>query len=228
MKRTLIVLGITVSVLALFSCASTPETPEEQTQPTVGQEQAPETIPLPEAQRAEAGELRQIISEYELSQFAEEDYQVAEQAFEEARASYGSDNKTSLAKYNEAIEYYNRVIDKGVDSLREKKTAQANQAKEKADSVKAQNAVPQEYQQAMSTYNQAQQSLDNKDYRQALKQYNDAISQFQSVYETALKKRQEAEKAMQQADQSIEQTQKAIQGFEEDRQTFTPDQSTGQ
>jgi hypothetical protein len=99
-KHLPIVLAVTALLLAV-SCASTPPEPP---------------APLPEAELAQAKQLKERADLYKLGPLAQAEYTAAEADLKAGEAAYGTDNAAAKTSLDKAIAGYQSVLTKAVPS----------------------------------------------------------------------------------------------------------------
>lgn len=151
------------------------------------------TAPLPEAEYKQAQELRALIEKYSLDQYAPDVYKAADARFQEGEKAYRKDNELSRAALRDAIDGFQKVIDKGFPQVQK----QADASKSAAEDAGAPIAAKSEYGAAMDTYNQAVKAGKAKQYEQSLDLFQKAKTQFDGAAKVALQKRDKVEKANQ-------------------------------
>ena len=118
------------------------------------------TAPLPEAEYKQAQELRALIEKYSLDQYAPDVYKAADARFQEGEKAYRKDNELSREALRDAIDGFQKVIDKGFPQVQK----QADASKSAAEDAGAPIAAKSEYGAAMDTYNQAVKAGKAKQY----------------------------------------------------------------
>jgi len=155
------------------------------------------TAPLPEAEYKQAQELRALIEKYSLDQYAPDVYKAADARFQEGEKVYRKDNELSRAALKDAIDGFQKVIDKGFPQVLAGSQKQADASKNAAEDAGAPVAVKSDYAAAMDTYNQAVKASKAKQYEQSLDLFQKAKTQFDGAAKVALQKRDKVEKANQ-------------------------------
>ncbi len=198
----LLILIITALIL---SCATTPD----------------ETVyVLPETERNQAIGLQQQIEEYDLGSLVQTEYQAAEARYLDGDKAYNTDNKTSKEAFDEAIAYYQTVIEKGFPILTDNTKKETDASLTLADELKAGVAVKDDYDKAKEVYNNAVTEQEAGNYEKAIELFEEADGLFQQVYEIAKEKKEKAELAIQEALDSLkaseEKAKEAEQAIEEE------------
>jgi hypothetical protein len=153
------------------------------------------TAPLPEAEYKQAQELRALIQKYNLDQYSPDVYKAADTRFLEGEMEYRKDNELSREALNDAIDGYQKVIDKGFPQAVAGSQKQADASKSAAENAGAPVAAKSEYGAAMDTYNQAVKAGKAKQYEQSLDLFPKAKTQFDGAAKVALQKRDKVEQA---------------------------------
>ena len=199
----LLLLIITTLIL---SCATTPD--EEET-----------VYVLPETERNQAIGLRQQIEEYDLGSLVQTEYQSAEAKYLDGDKAYNTDNKTSKEAFDEAVAYYQTVIEKGFPILTDNTKKETDASLALADELKAGVAVKDDYDKAKEVCGNAVAEQEAGNYEKAIELFEEANSLFQQVYEKAKEKKEKAELAIQEALDSLkaseEKAKEAEQAIEE-------------
>ncbi len=189
MRKALpIVLAVTAFLLAV-SCASTPPEPP---------------VPLPEAELAQAKQLKEKADLYKLGPLAQAEYTAAEADLKAGEAAYGKDNAVAKASLDKAIAGYQSVLDKGgsvyLGSLHDRAAA----AKKSADDLKASVAVKDDYAKAQAVYDRALAAKSAGDLAAATKDYEEARALFEAATRVATEKRDKARAAGAEVDKALE------------------------
>jgi hypothetical protein len=166
----------------LVSCKTAPK-PAVEPEPTP-EPVAPAAVPKPEAEYAQAKELRATVTQFGLDKYDAATFQKAEASFKEGEAAYDDDNAASKAAFQQAIAGYQKVIDGGFPALTADRKKAADAAKADADSVKAGVAVKSDYSAAQNLYNQALAAEKAKDYPKALDLYEQSRARFAAAAKT--------------------------------------------
>jgi hypothetical protein len=189
MKKYLpIVLAMTAFLLAV-SCASTPPEPP---------------APLPEAELAQAKQLKEKVDLYKLGPLAQAEYTAAETDLKAGEAAFGTDNATAKTSLDKAIDGYQSVLDKGgplyLGTIHDRTAA----AKKSADDLKASVAVKDDYAKAQAVYDRALAAKAAGDLATATKDFEDARVLFEAVAKVAKEKRDKALTASTDLDKALE------------------------
>jgi len=160
----------------------------------VGCKTAPKpTAALPEAEYKQAKDLRALIEKYSLDQYAPDVYRTADDRFQVGEQAYGKDNELSMAALQDAIDGFQKVIDKGFPQVQKGADASKSAAEDAGAPVAAKN----EYNAALDTYNQAVKAGKAKQYGQSLDLFPKAKAQFDTAAKVALQKKDQVDKANQ-------------------------------
>ncbi len=179
----------------------------------------------PEAELAQAKDLKQQADAYNLGTYAPDEYAAAEKALKDGEAAYGTDNAAAKTSLDAAITGYNAVLTKGGPLYLGTLKTKSDASKKSADDLKASVAVKDDYAKAKEVYDRAVKEADAKDYANASKDFPQAASMFDAVAVVAKDKRDKAAKAMEQVTQDM--TASEQQAAEADKELqdagFTPE-----
>jgi len=222
MKRILLILGVLALSVFLFSCQTAPEEapPEEEPEAEPIEEAA---VPAPDDLQTEATELRDLIMQYDLGQYAEDAYDTGENAYLTAEDAYGTDNELATELYTEAIPSYETVVSVGVGELQSDWESQIETANAEAQELKAPRAMPDAYQNARDTLEDAQSAFEDNEYATAAALYSESLEDHRSVVNQTREKRERALNALDDIDSDIQSTQGDIEELERQQQTFDPE-----
>ncbi len=212
---------LVLSIIALavvVSCASAPEPAPEPTPPPVATAPAPPAVPRPDAEQARARELRDVVLEYELSQFASQEFQEAEALFAAGEAAIGRDNDAARLSYEQAIARYTTVIERGVTSVVTRKRSEVQQARQQADSIRSRVTQQQTYDRAVAEAETAEAHLTGERFLEAVASFDQARDGFLSAYRSANELRERARRAIDSADAAISGSERDITDLESDLQ----------
>lgn len=216
-SRTVLLLGI---LAFLIGCASDPEAaPEEEqpAEPAPSAEEAPaeEAPDVPVDLLAEAEELREVIIEYDLAQYANDRFVEGEERFEAGQTAYEDESfEEAQAELTFAVEAYEQVIDAGMPNLVGPAAEEASAARQTARDARAHVALSSAYQPVERTFNQAESARQNEEWVTALTSYREVTPRFGELAERAGQRRQEAEAAIERARQRLQQTEQRRQELE--------------
>ena len=217
MKQLPKLLTVLITLLVVLSCATAPEAPpEEPAPPDVSVLPEVETVARPEAERERARELRAAIENYELADFAPDDYQEGEVLFNIAEQAYDVDNETAQANYVLAIARYEIVVNQGIERISANKRTEVEEAKQQADSIKARVTQTGVYENAQEEFERAETRLAAMQYLDALDSFDGARDGFMTAYRRASDARQRAQRALNDADGTISESESEIEGLQED------------
>lgn len=204
MKNILVSIIIIFLVIFSFSCNSDPEVVED-TQDT-------ETIQAerPETEYNQAKTLRTLISKYSLNNYAETDFDDAETNFTNGESNYEKDNEASKSALYKAIAKYNVVIETGFPLLIEDKKEDVDPVKEDSEKLKAHNASPENYQNALSVYNQALEEKEAGNYEKSVELMEQAKTLFDELYSEVVQKRDRAQAQLDALNQSLENAEQQV------------------
>ena len=188
MKNVFISVFIIFIVLLSFSCNSDPEVVDEP-------EDTTETVQAerPETEYNQAKGLRDLIARYKLGNYAETDFQDAETSYLDGESNYEQDNDASKSAFYKAIAKYNVVIEMGFPLLIDEKREEVDPVKLESEDLKAQVAVPDNYQNALNVYNEALQEKEAGNYEKSVELMEEAKTLFDAVHTEVVQKRDRAQ-----------------------------------
>ena len=190
---------------------------------------APETVPPPDEAYDTAKTLRSQITEFELAQYNESEFQAGESQFADGEVAYETEEyATAEEAFNLAIDSYTIVIRDGFRAIAGARREEATSAKAQADEVKASVAVADDYAEALDLYNQAVAAADEGDDQRAAELFENAAVLFAQVFESASAKRRQALDALGRVDQRIEALDVQRESLEEDARRDLEEQDTDQ
>ena len=198
MKRLVPLAAMIGAISLVMSCASTPPqkpTPTPTPTPTAEQPQAA----APDAELAQAKDLKQKVDALGLGDYDPQDYTAANKDFQDGQDAYGKDNAASKKSLDSAIKGYNAVLDTGGGQYLAKRQSDAEASKKAADDLKASVAVKDDYAAANDLYKKALEEKTAKDIENAGKDFASAKDGFDAVAKTAQEKKDAAQQAMQDA-----------------------------
>lgn len=205
MKRLLPLAVMAGALFLVMSCASTPPQKPAEPAPEQPKEQPKEQPPAqpqaaaPDAELAQAKDLKQKVDDWGLGDYAPDDYAAANKDLQAGEDSYGKDNAASKKSLDSAITGYNAVIAKGGPQYLAKGQSDAETSKKAADDLKASVAVKDDYAKAEETYQRAVKEKNALDIDAAAKDFSAARDEFDAVAKTAQQKKDAALQAMQSA-----------------------------
>ena len=222
MKRTLLIIGVLALTVFLFSCQTAPEAAPEEEAPA---EQPPEeeAAPLPDELRVRADELRDLVAQYELAQYARDEWSTAEEAYLAGEDAYGEDNEQAAQLYRTAVDNYETVVRVGVGELQSQWESDIQQLNAQAQELKAPRAMPDAYQDARTTLEEGQSALDAAEYDSAATLYSESLEKHRSVVNQTREKRERALSALDEIDSNIQSTEGEIEELEQQQRTFDPE-----
>lgn len=201
MKGILRLSMIVVSIAVLVSCAGDPE-PVPNTEPATREPKAsgePE-VPPPTELRDRAEELREMIVEYQLAQYAEPSFEAGETAYRRGIDAYGKDNRTSEESLKEAVEAFQTVHDAGFRELVVKRRNVVEEQIEAGIDARADVAVRELWTDATESLAEADEAADAGEYPVALVLYDEAMEDFAEATAEAEDKRRRALQAVEDAE----------------------------
>lgn len=212
MKRsTKYVLFATAIALAFSACASAPEPEPEEVQQPVASDT--ETV---ESWREQAVILREQIVEAELSQYAMEEFEQGDAQLSSGDEQRALDEDAALEHYRNATESFRQVIDQAFADVVDPAQSDAQDAKSRADEVRAERGAPEPYEQGEARYTEAESARAQREFTPSLEGYRGAQESFEEAYEIASERRDRAREAMEAADQAISETEETTQELEDE------------
>ncbi len=201
MKLSYRFLAVFAGAVILASCASAPKpAPQTQTQ----------TAAAPDAELQHAKDLKAQDEKYGLDKQVPAAYERGVAALTAGQEAMGTDNATAKTKLDEAIAAFQEVYDTGMPVLVADREQEMAKAKQQALDAKANNAVPDQFQQAQSLEQQATEKKNAKAYTEAYDLLPKARAAYLAAADAAKKKRLVAEQALKNADAQIEQTKSTV------------------
>jgi len=197
MRRLVPLAVMTGALFLVISCASTPPQKPQTPTPTPTPEQL--QAAAPDAELAQAKDLKQKVDAIGLGDYDPQDYDAANKDLQAGQDSYGKDNAASKKSLDSAIKGYNAVLDTGGGKYLAERQSAAEASKKAADDLKASVAVKDDYGAANDTYQKALKEKDARDIENAGKDFGSAKDAFDAVAATARQKRDAAQQAMQDA-----------------------------
>lgn len=165
----------------------------------------PEPVPPPDEARDTARTLRAQILEFDLAQYAEDEFEVGETQFTTAEVAFETeDYETAEQAYNLAIDRYTIVIRDGFQTIAGTRREEATEAKALADEVKASVAMAENYAEALEIYDRAVDAADAGNHQEAAELFENAALLFIRVYDQAAEKQRQALDALGRVDQRID------------------------
>jgi tetratricopeptide (TPR) repeat protein len=209
MKKLFISIFIIFLAVFYFSCNSDPEVTDEPEEP---QEEPQENVqvPKPETEYNQAKTLRDLISKYSLNNYAQSDYEEAENLFSDGENNYDKDNEASKSALYKAIAKYNVVIEMGFPLLIDEKKGEVDPVKEDSEALKANNASPDNYQKAIDTYNQALAEKEAGNYEKSIELMEEAKTLFDELYTEVVEKKDRAQAQLDALNQSIKNAEQQV------------------
>ena len=170
-------------------------------------------------------ELKAKIDKNDLSSYDAESYKKAEDLSAQISGLYESDPAKAFELSEQALNYYETVKEAGFASMMNDAKKKADEARERADSVKAAAAMKDTYEKTVNRYRHAGIAAGNKKYEQAYMGYMTAADEFDDIYEKVKVKRAQASDAMERAKARQEASSKLAK--EADREAPLPENAEG-
>lgn len=149
--------------------------------------------------RMQIDALKAKINKHDLSAYDSETYQKAQEVDGRIKNLYESDPNAAFKASEEALRYYESVVNAGFIALLDDAKKKADEAKERCDSLKAANAMKDAYNKTFMRYRQAGVLVGSQKYEQAYLGYMTAAQEFDDIYEKVKIKREQATNAMERA-----------------------------
>lgn len=209
MRRFSICLLSCLLLLSVFSCASTPKpepepaaAPEPAPVPAPAPEPAPEPVPepepspvkpevvepvkepvpLPETELAQAGELRAIIGQYKLSDYAPGEFAAGEEQYKLGEKRYNVDNEASKTALKLASRHYRTVIDTGANVILDGLQTGADASRSFASGAEADMLFPDQFAFADNKLSAAMEKRNGKFYIEAAEELTDVKDLFDALF----------------------------------------------
>jgi len=213
MKRsTRYVLLAAAVALAFTACASAPEpAPEPEPLPPI----ATDTVTV-EAQREQAVLLRQQIVDADLAQYAQTEFDRGDEQLALGDEQRELDADEAVQHYRDASASYRRVIERAFAEVVDVARSDAQDAKSRADEVRARRGAPQPYEQGEARYAEAETARAQFAFTPSLEGYRGARESFDEAYGVASERRDRAREAMDSADRAISETEDSAQNLEDE------------
>ncbi len=198
MRKALILVIVASALLA--ACATGPE-------PLVPPDEAYDTARL----------LRAQILEFELAQHAQSMFEAGEAQFNTAVAAYDEeDYETAAEVFDLAIDSYTIVLRDGFRAVAIARQEEATAEKTRAESARADVAVPEQYGRALEVYNDGIRAMDTGDNQGAAELFETAAGMFAEAWRLAVSRRREAEEAVRRAERRIQELEEQRETLEEE------------
>ncbi len=166
----------------------------------------PDPVPPPDQEYDAARALRTQIAQNDLAQFARTENQRGDAAFAAGEAAYNAgEYEAARAGFNEAIENYTVVVREGFRGQAAARKTAADAQKQRAEAARADVAVPQDFQSALTVYNQANAAVDAGRAEDAVPLYENATTLFSVAADRAEEARRRALNAVDRASARREQ-----------------------
>lgn len=149
--------------------------------------------------RQKIAELKAKIDKNNFSTSDADSYKKAQDLAAKIPGLYESDPAKALEISEAALSYYEKVNEAGFSSMVNNAKKKADEARSRADSVKAATAMKDLYAKTVNRYRAAGVSVGSKKYEQAYTGYMTAADEFNDIYEKVKVKRAQASEAMERA-----------------------------
>lgn len=175
--------------------------------------------------RMKIAELKAKIDKNNLSTYDAESYKKAQDLSAKIPGLYEPNPVKAFETSEEALNYYETVKEAGFASMMRDAKKKADEARSRADSVKAATAMKDPYTKTVNRYRTAGIAAGNKKYEQAYTGYMTAADEFDDIYEKVKVKRAQATEAMERAKARQEASSKLAK--DADREAPLPENAEG-
>jgi len=175
--------------------------------------------------RMKIAELKAKIDKNKFAAYDAESYKKAQDLSAKIPGLYEPDPAKAFETSEEALGYYEKVKEAGFASMMNDAKKKADEARSRADSVKAAVAMKDPYAKTVNRYRAAGIAAGNKKYEQAYTGYMTASDEFNDIYEKVKVKRAQANDAMERAKARQEASSKLAK--EADREAPLPENAEG-
>jgi hypothetical protein len=148
---------------------------------------------LPQTEYDQAQKYRARIAKLNFSQYAPDEFQAGETAFNDGEGKMKKDNLAAKKSLDEANADYKIVMRKGIAAVRKRKDDDITAIREKADAIKSQVAAAAEYKDAQAAYDQAAKLADEENWEEAEPLFTEAQQKYEAAYEAAKAKKDKAD-----------------------------------
>jgi hypothetical protein len=156
--------------------------------------------------RAIASELRQSIDDKDFAKWDSGNFQLADNKFQAEEGFWASedvkDRASGVDALDEAILRFNLVVQKGREMTVATIKGKTDESRQRAEDIKANVAVKDEYDAAQALYNEGSSNLAAKEYEAAADTFDRSGAGFDEAYQAAVVKKANADKAMKAADEA--------------------------
>jgi hypothetical protein len=156
--------------------------------------------------RAIASELRQSIDDKDFAKWDSGNFQLADNKFQAEDGFWASedvkDRASGVDALDEAILRFNLVIQKGREMTVATIKGKTDESRQRAEDIKANVAVKDQYDAAQALYNEGSGDLAAKEYETAADTFDRSGAGFDEAYQAAAVKKAKADKAMKAADEA--------------------------
>lgn len=179
---------------------------------------------LPETEYQQAQDYRARIEKWQFAQYDQDDFDKGETAFQAGEANYKKDNLASKASFVEANDRYHEVIRRGIAARRKMSEDEIAPLKERAVSIKADKAAPEEFQQAGEAHEKAVTAANEENWEDANAAYTEAKQKYELAYATAKEKKDKADSRYTETNQEIENLKDLFGMPDTDQDNMAPDE----
>lgn len=150
--------------------------------------------------------MKERVEGLEFVQYNEAEYQKGCSLLDETNSLIASNNPVSQvsSKAFDTVNAFQAVLDSGFKTIGEEKRDDILTVKKDADSIKANKADADAYNNAVLLFNSGDTKTANKQYEEAYEDYSRSHTEMVEVYERVVQKKQAAEEAMARAKNKID------------------------
>lgn len=161
-------------------------------------------ISSPDEAFSAATKNREKVLRYNLKEYAPEEFNQAEKSYAEAKDAMA---KKSNFKANKALEIANKnyliVLEKGLPKHSEKVEKETLDEKNNAESLKANVAVKDNFNEAVKIYQEGTILKNDKKYEEAIEKFIIAKEKFNSAYKLTKEKKEKSEKSLESTEKEL-------------------------
>lgn len=147
---------------------------------------------------------REKVIRYELKEYAEAEYNQAEKSYQEAKDAMAKRNNSKAKKALDiANKNYLIVLEKGLPKHSDKKEKESLDEKRNAESIKADVAVKNDFNDANKVYNEGVVLKNDKKYEESIEKFIVAKEKFNAVYKVTKEKKDKTEQSLAGTDKAL-------------------------
>jgi len=149
-----------------------------------------------------ANDMRKKIDKYKLKKYAEQEVNEADKKFDESKELMDKKKNAPAKKaIDSANELYTQALDKAFPLCTDDKKKETDSEKTKAESIKANIAVKEQFNEASEVYNDGVSAKDTKNYEGSIDNLVIAKDKYNKVYAVAKEKKERTEKSINQTEE---------------------------